>query len=102
MVNGETTELLKWVINLGAFGLVSWLVRHTFKSTIPRLAKDFRETLQEERRLFFDELRSQRDDFKDELKYERGLMGGKIDGLTHALTDMDHTVRRHFNSHKEG
>ena len=30
MVNGETTDLLKWVINLGAFGLVSWLVRHTF------------------------------------------------------------------------
>ena len=96
-MNGDTIDVLKWGINLGAFGLIVWLVRYTFKSTIPRLAKDFRETLQQERQLFFEELRSQRDDFKGELKYERALWGEKIEGLTTAITDIDHTVRRHFN-----
>ena len=100
MVTGDPSDLVKWVINLGAFGLVSWLVRHTFRHTIPRLANDFRETLQQERKIFLEELRSQRVDFKEELKYERGLWAERIDSLTESVSRLEETLRDYMHNRK--
>jgi len=67
---------------LGAFGLIAWLVKRVFTHTIPRLAKDFKDSLQVQSDLFAQELKYQRelfeqesirmrDDFRAELQKQR-------------------------------
>ena len=79
-----------------ALGLMAWLVRRVFTHTIPRLAQDFKETLQSEQKLFvgqLDDQRSdfkemltqQREDFKEAMKDERIYLGQKIDRLAEAI-----------------
>ena len=79
-----------------ALGMMAWLVRRVFTHTIPRLAQDFRETLQSEQKLFTNQLTEQRDDFKEMLtqqredfkesmKDERIYLGNKIDRLAEAV-----------------
>jgi len=102
--------LLFGVVNVGAFSLVTWLVRHTFKHTIPRLANGFSEELAETRQAFTNELRGQRDafmaelrsereafdqqldaqrtEFRAELQAERTVLGGKIDRLKESVDDV--------------
>ena len=59
-----------WVapaVNVGAFGLVSWLVKHTFSHTIPRLAGDFKAVLGEQRKEFLEALERQDKVHREEL-----------------------------------
>lgn len=42
---------LKTVTELGAFGVLAWIVYQTFARTLPRLHEEFRKELQEERRV---------------------------------------------------
>ena len=77
------------IANLGAFTLVAWLVRHTFTHTIPRLAKDFKESLLAQRQEFLEQLRQQREDFKEELKAQREKIANTID-------ELDKKCNKHF------
>ena len=71
--------LLFAVVNVGAFSLVTWLVRHTFKHTIPRLAGGFADELKQTREAFTHELRGQRESFLTELRSEREAFDQQLD-----------------------
>lgn len=75
----ELGTLIGAGMNLGAFSLVAWLVRHTFSHTIPRLAEQFQEMLtaqreaaitssQSERAAYIEDAKAQRRDFLEELR----------------------------------
>jgi len=92
----DTNLQLNVIVVSTALGLMAWLVRRVFTHTIPRLAQDFRETLQSEQKLFTNQLTEQRDDFKEMLtqqredfkesmKDERIYLGNKIDRLAEAV-----------------
>lgn len=98
-MNSDLTTWITGGANLGAFIVLVWLVRHTFKFTIPRLAKDFKEELQLQRETFTEELRTeresfneqlstQREQFREELHAERSVLGGKIDKLKESVDDV--------------
>ena len=94
MWNGQPIEIwLGVAVNLSAFGLMAWLVRHTFTKTIPRLATDFREMLEGQRVTFREELRDTRDVFRDELKEERLCHCTKLDQVVLAVNDLKSTVQ---------
>lgn len=99
----ESNDLMAWIVfgtvNIGAFSLVTWLVRHTFKFTIPRLAAQFSEQLKEtrdafteelgaQRESFMQELNEQRKEFRAELHAERTIIGDKIDKLRDSVEDV--------------
>jgi len=76
--------------------LVGWLVRRVFTHTIPRLAGDFKEALNNQQALFLKQLEEQRDDFKtalaeqridfkEALRDERDQLGKKLDRLSNAV-----------------
>lgn len=65
-------------VNLGAFTLVSWLVRRVFTHTIPRLAGSFekeREALSTQYQTLLSE---QRADFQDALEAQRKVYSGQL------------------------
>lgn len=92
---------------LTVLGLITWLVRRVFTHTIPRLAKDFKESLEAQQATFttalkeqqytFQEaltlqredfkeaLRDERTDFKEALHEERERIGKRLDRLTDAV-----------------
>lgn len=80
-------------MNLGAFGLVAWLVKHTFTHTIPRLAKEFREQLDAQRTAFVGELKDQRAAFREELREERQCHCDKLDSLTCSIRRLADNVK---------
>lgn len=93
-MNGQQAETwLSVVVNLGAFGLVAWLVKHTFTHTIPRLAKEFREQLDAQRTAFTGELKDQRSAFREELREERRCHCEKLDHLACAIRDLSDRVK---------
>lgn len=79
--------------NLGAFGLVAWLVRHTFAHTIPRLAREFREQLDSQRAAFVGELKDQRAAFREELREERRCHCEKLDSVTCSMQRLTDAVK---------
>ncbi len=81
------------LVNGGALLLVMWLVYHTFKHTIPRLAGDFKQTLKEQRDSFIEELREERRMCREELGIQRQEFGSKINGLTHAIDRLRDDMR---------
>ena len=64
----DATEIAGYLIVLG---LVAWLVRRVFTYTIPRLAKDFRDTLEKQQELFAMVLTKQQDLFQKALDQQR-------------------------------
>ncbi len=64
-------RVIEVVGGVSAFSLLAWLVRRTFTHTIPRLASDFKESLQTATDFFKAELKTSRDDFRAELKEQR-------------------------------
>lgn len=57
----EEIELVKVALNLGAFGVVAWLVVQTHRVTIPNLLSDFKASLKDQQATFegtLDKLRS--------------------------------------------
>lgn len=62
---------LEITLGLTAITLLAWLIRRTFTHTIPRLAGDFKEALQQQFAFFQKEMKEQRDLFKEELKEQR-------------------------------
>ena len=111
---GDAGSLIETFGNLCAFGLVAWLVKHTFSKTIPRLAEDFKTMLTEqrvaavntinaERTAFIDETRTQRREFLEELRRinegnraERHECVEKLEVLKEKLDELADTVRRRF------
>lgn len=75
---------------LGWFG---WIVKRAFGVTIPRLSKDFKDALGEQRAEFREELRNARQDFKDEIKQDRADLRTSLEKLTTAIERMDNTLR---------
>jgi hypothetical protein len=80
--------------NGGALLLVMWLVFHTFKHTIPRLAKDFNTALKEQRASFIEELREERNMCREELAAQRQEFGLKINELAGAIDRLRDDLRR--------
>ena len=64
-------RLVELGVGAAAFTLLAWLVRRTFTHTIPRLAADFKESLQTATDFFKSELKTSRDDFRAELREQR-------------------------------
>lgn len=90
MSGAQAETWLGVIVNLGAFGLMAWLVRHTFTRTIPRLAREFREELALQRTGFFGELKDQRSAFREELREERNVHAtymDKVSSSVRALSD---------------
>lgn len=52
-------------------GLITWLVRRVFTHTIPRLAADFKESLDKQHACFSAELKNQQDLFQQALAQQR-------------------------------
>lgn len=62
----EESGVNGWVgigANAGAIVLISWLVQHTFKHTIPRLADQFSKTLEDMRKSFTEALDKQHNNY---------------------------------------
>lgn len=95
MTGQQMEAWLGVAVNLGAFGLVAWLVKHTFTHTIPRLAKEFREQLDAQRTSFTSELKDQRAAFREELREERTCHCERLRALDQAIEKMNDTLREH-------
>lgn len=55
----------------GAFSLVVWVVQRTFKVTIPRLADDFKASLENQQKTYREDMKEARELFREELERER-------------------------------
>jgi Sec-independent protein translocase protein TatA len=93
-VEGNTEIILNLVGGLGTFGVVVWLVYHTFTKTIPKLAGDFKEALKESRQDFKEQAKQERDDFRDSLKDQHeffkeqvGAERSQVDKVVEALRE---------------
>lgn len=64
-------ELIKAVGEGGGLVLIAWLIFHTFRHTIPRLANSFDKTNERLVDRFSGELKEQRKEFITELKEQR-------------------------------
>jgi hypothetical protein len=64
-------EMIRWIVEFGAFGVVAWLVYYTHKVSIPRSEASFKEALMQQRKDFQDELARTRTDLGLVLKDER-------------------------------
>jgi hypothetical protein len=77
-------------------GLVTWLVRRVFTYTIPRLAEDFKEALNNQQKQFLHQLELQRDDFKGALEAQRSdfkeTLKDERDQLGHELNRLSTAV----------
>lgn len=92
--------LLGTGLNVGAFGLVAWLVKHTFSHTIPRLAEGFEKALTEHRVEFATALQEQRHEFLvqlnsqlEEQRAERRECIARVDELRQELTALIREIR---------
>jgi len=104
---GEVTNVVQVTGFMTVLGLVAWLVRRVFTHTIPRLAKDYKESLERQQQLFQTSLEKQqesfhsalerqrndfkesltqeRTDFKEALREEREYIGKRLDRLSDAV-----------------
>ena len=76
----EMSEILVDVVsNLGALGIVLWLIVRFSNHTIPRLAKKFEEALSEARTDFKEALANQRADFFKFAEEQRDFFDTRIE-----------------------
>lgn len=88
--------------------LLGWLVKrvfnHAFTHTIPRLARDFKESLKETNDNHREDMREARteykaalkiqgDYFKEELRQERAQIGGRVEYLASRVEKLEDTIR---------
>lgn len=97
----EAGAIVSAVGNVGAFGLIAWLIKHTFGHTIPRLASDFRESIASERDAYMEEAKQQRREFLEELRRitdtnlkERHECLERMESLRIKVEDLTSLVRR--------
>ena len=81
----EVLGLLKPVMEMGAFGLIVWLVRHVFTHTVPRLAESFDRQLTRSLDSFERIHREDRDAYREELRLKREADARSIAELTSAI-----------------
>ena len=67
----ELVEGWSTFIDVGAFGVVVWLIIHVHKNTLPKMVEDFSECIKETRDSFVTELQSMRALFAEELRAQR-------------------------------
>lgn len=101
--------------SIGAFGLIAWVLKRVFTHTIPRMAVDFKDSLESQSRTFASglqtqremfevevirmredfraELSQQRQDFKDEIRRERDFFGQQLERLTQAINQLEQTLQ---------
>ena len=81
-MGGTSSEISGIIVdlmgNLGALGIVFWLVKRTFGHTIPRLSRDFAQAIKESRDDFRDILRDQREDFHDAIKVQQQFFADQV------------------------
>lgn len=104
---GDAANVAEIAGYITVLGLVTWLVRRVFTHTIPRLAKDYKESLERQQDLFTaaldkqqetfhealalqrsdfkDALLQERTDFKEALREEREYIGKRLDRLSDAV-----------------
>ena len=66
------------VSDLGALGVVFWLVFRTFSHTIPRLSNDFKTAVKESRDDFKETLREQRADYHTAIEAQQNYFADQI------------------------
>lgn len=86
------------ISNLGALGVVFWLVYRTFSHTIPRLSKDFAQAIRESREDFKETLKQQRDDYQAALAEQREFFGVQMTAERQQTKDVIEEVRRRRTS----
>jgi hypothetical protein len=78
-MSGSLNLFVNLVGNLGAVGLVFWLIIHTYKVTIPSLVKKFEDVADKARADFREEMRIQRKDFSEILEQHRSFFQQRVD-----------------------
>ena len=94
LTTGSAVDL---VGNLGALGIVFWLVRRTFSHTIPRLSGDFTKAIKEARDDFRAILRDQREDYHNAINVQQKFFADQIAqerAQTTEVIDVFRTTRR--------
>lgn len=84
--------LFEAALNTSAFGVVAWLVFHTFSKTLPEIISDFRAELRVKREEYRTEITRQRDDFRAELENQRACFTAAIDKLSRVMDELVQTM----------
>jgi F0F1-type ATP synthase membrane subunit b/b' len=106
-LTGEA-EWLKLIVNLGAFGLVSWLVYYVFKTMLPKITADFTAQLEAQRKSFGTTLdkvnerhhtlmREQRNEFRAELAQQRADFKAEVQRERDLFNQILSAVRKDFD-----
>jgi hypothetical protein len=104
---GDAANAVEIAGYMVVLGLVTWLVRRVFTHTIPRLAADYKESLEKQQAIFTEHIDKQqelfqaalsqqrtdfkealtleRTDFKEALREEREHIGKRLDRLSDAV-----------------
>ncbi len=106
IIGGETLDIAKILIELGAFGVIVWIVIHLFRNVLPKTAENFAAALEAERiaakeeaeatrEFFINELTIHRqshaqawNEFKEELHRQRTSHSDQITKLATAISEM--------------
>ena len=95
---GMDLNPLNVALQLGAFGVLSLLVLHVFRVTIPRLATSFVQQLTTCQRCFTETLNAQRQDFRDEMRLERAATDHRMGELSKDVKELSDLVRQRIAS----
>jgi homospermidine synthase len=85
MMQIDGATIVNLIGDLGAIGLVFWLVYKTTTHTIPRLAKEYSDSEQRQRSDFKEILQQQRIDFLQALERERQFQTNQADRIIEAI-----------------
>jgi len=78
------------ILQFGSFGVLSVLVLHVFKYTIPRLAKDLKQARED----YKDMLTTAQEVFIEDMRLERASNEHKTEELTKAVQELTRQVQR--------
>lgn len=78
----------EFIIQLGAFGVLVWVLVYILKATIPHLVDSFSKTLGEQRREFIEALNQNRDIMIASLREHKNDMKKIVDDNTKALNEL--------------
>lgn len=84
----------EFIIQLGAFGVLVWVLVYLLKITIPRLVDSFSKTLGEQRREFIEELNQNRDIMIQSLREHKSEMKKIVCDNTKALNELRIEIAR--------
>lgn len=87
-------DWIKTIINVGALGIVGWVVLYVFKVLIPKLLDQFSADLKAQRSEFIADMKVQREEFRVELVLEREARREMAEGLKASVAKMADSCSR--------